>query len=69
MPSSSALDVYGNVNQDLQTYQQSLAAVAADQNQVADPYPCALAAASTQVTSAPGTFRCGVSLPEELCRE
>ena len=36
VPPSSALDVYGNVTKDLQTYQQSLATVAADQNDGGD---------------------------------
>jgi len=34
IPASSALDVYGNVQSDLLSYQQSIAAVAADQNTV-----------------------------------
>ena len=53
VPSSSALDVYGNVNKDLQTYQQSLATVAADQN-VVGIRDLALAAADSHVTSAQG---------------
>lgn len=53
VPSSSALDVYGNVNKDLQTYQQSLATVAADQY-MAGIRDLALAAADSHVTSAQG---------------
>ena len=34
VPASSALDVYGNVTTDLQSYQESIAAVSADQNNV-----------------------------------
>ena len=37
IPASSALDVYGNVNTDLQSYQQSIATVAADENVVRRP--------------------------------
>jgi len=53
VPTSSALDVYGNVNKDLQTYQQSLATVAADQNDVGI-HDLALAAADSRVASAQG---------------
>jgi hypothetical protein len=51
IPASSALDVYGNVNTDLQSYQKSIAAVTADQNVVA-MRNLALAASETQVQSA-----------------
>jgi hypothetical protein len=53
VPPSSALDVYGNVNKDLQTYQQSLATVAGDQNAVGIR-DLALAAADSHVSSAQG---------------
>ena len=53
VPTSSALDVYGNVNKDLQSYQQSLATVAADQY-VVGIRDLALAAADSHVTSAQG---------------
>jgi hypothetical protein len=53
VPASSALDVYGNVNKDLQTYQQSLATVAADQNEMGIR-DFALAVADSHVTTAQG---------------
>ena len=53
VPASSALDVYGNVNTDLQSYQQSIATVAADQNTVA-VRDFALAASQTQGGRRPG---------------
>src|SRR5580692_8453026 len=53
VPASSALDVYGNVNKDLQTYQQSLATVAADQNEMGIR-DFALAVADAHVTTAQG---------------
>jgi hypothetical protein len=51
VPSSSALDVYGNVHTDLQSYQQSITTVTADQSTVAERY-LALAATETQVSAA-----------------
>jgi hypothetical protein len=51
IPASSALDVYGNVNKDLSAYQQSIAAVAADQNAVAIRN-LALAASENEVATA-----------------
>ena len=51
VPSSSALDVYGNVNTDLQSYQKSITTVTADQGTVAERY-LALAATETQVSAA-----------------
>ena len=55
VPASSALDVYTNVNTDLQSYQQSIAAVAADQNAVAER-DLALAGSETQVAQAKDKF-------------
>ena len=51
VPSSSALDVYGNVNTDLQSYQKSITTVTADQDTVAER-SLALAATDTQVSAA-----------------
>jgi hypothetical protein len=51
VPSSSALDVYRNVNTDLQAYQQSIASVTADQNAVAVG-DFALAATESEVAQA-----------------
>ena len=51
VPSSSALDVFGNVTADLQSYQKSITAVTADQQTVAERY-LALAATETQVSAA-----------------
>jgi hypothetical protein len=55
VPASSALDVYTNVNTDLQSYQQSIAAVTADQNAVAER-DLALAGSETQVAQAKDKF-------------
>src|ERR1700735_210978 len=55
VPASSALDVYTNVNTDLQSYQQSIAAVTADQNAVAER-DLALAGSETQVAQARDKF-------------
>jgi hypothetical protein len=55
VPTSSALDVYSNVNTDLQSYQQSIAAVTADQNAVAER-DLALAGTETQVAQARDKF-------------
>jgi hypothetical protein len=55
VPASSALDVYGNVTKDLQSYQQSIATVAADQNTVAE-HDLALAASENQVAAARDKF-------------
>jgi hypothetical protein len=55
VPASSALNVYGNVNQDLQTYQQSLSKVATDQTDVGE-HTLALAATDSQLTDAHGQF-------------
>jgi hypothetical protein len=55
VPSSSALDVYTNVNTDLQTYQQSIATVTADQNAVAER-DLGLAATESQVAQARDKF-------------
>ncbi len=55
IPASSALDVYGNVQSDLLSYQQSIAAVAADQNTVA-VRSLALAAAESNVATAEDHF-------------
>lgn len=51
VPTSSALNVFGDVNQDLVTYQTSIASVSADENAVG-VRDLALAAAGTQVASA-----------------
>ncbi len=51
VPTSSALDVFGNVNTDLQSYQKSITTVTADQGTVAERY-LALAATETQVSAA-----------------
>jgi hypothetical protein len=51
IPTSSALDVYGNVNTDLQSYQKSITTVTSDQGTVAERY-LALAATETQVSAA-----------------
>ena len=51
VPASSALDVFGNVNTDLQSYQKSITTVTADQGTVAQLY-LALAATETQVSAA-----------------
>jgi hypothetical protein len=51
IPASSALDVYGNVNTDLDSYQKSIAAVTADENVLA-LRNLALAASETQVAQA-----------------
>jgi hypothetical protein len=53
IPASSALNVYGTVNTDLQSYQQSISTVSADQNAVA-VRELALAATETQVSEARG---------------
>ena len=50
VPSSSALDVYGNVNKDLLTYQTSITTVSSDENEVGIR-DLALAAAGTQLAS------------------
>jgi hypothetical protein len=55
IPASSALDVYGNVNTDLASYQQSIAAVSADESDVAIRN-LALAASETQVAAARDKF-------------
>jgi hypothetical protein len=55
VPASSALDVYTNVNTDLQSYQQSIAAVATDQNAVAER-DLALAGSENQVAQARDKF-------------
>ncbi|HEY5384101.1 MAG TPA: hypothetical protein VIJ56_02625, partial [Acidimicrobiales bacterium] len=55
VPSSSALDVYGNVNTDLQAYQQSIASVTAEQNAVG-VRDFALAATESEVAQARDTF-------------
>ena len=51
VPASSALNVYGNVNTDLTSYQQSISTVASDQTSV-NLRSLALAAAETQVAAA-----------------
>jgi hypothetical protein len=51
IPASSALDVYGSVNTDLQSYQQSINTVTTDQNAVA-VRELALAATDAQVSAA-----------------
>ena len=51
VPTSSALDVFGNMNKDLQSYQKSITTVTADQGTVAERY-LALAATETQVSAA-----------------
>jgi hypothetical protein len=51
VPASSALDVYGNVTTDLQSYQRSITTVAADQNAVA-VHDLALAASQSKVAAA-----------------
>jgi hypothetical protein len=51
VPASSALDVYGNVNSDLLSYQQSIATVTADQNTLG-LRDLALAAAESKVAAA-----------------
>jgi hypothetical protein len=53
LPVSSALNVYGNVNTDLKAYQQLIAAVSADQNEVGIR-DLALAAAGSNVDTAQG---------------
>ena len=53
VPSSSALDVYGNVNKDLLTYQTSITTVSSDENEVG-ARDLALAAAGTQLQSTEG---------------
>jgi hypothetical protein len=55
VPASSALNVYGNVNEDLQSYQQSLSKVATDQTEVG-ARTFALAVTDSQATSAQGQF-------------
>jgi hypothetical protein len=55
VPSSSALDVYGNVNTDLQAYQQSIASVTADQNAVG-VHDFELAATESEVAQARDKF-------------
>ena len=55
LPVSSALDVYGNVTSDLQSYQQALSVVAADQG-VMMTRDQELAAAEAQVTTARSAF-------------
>jgi hypothetical protein len=55
IPASSALDVYGNVNTDLASYQQSISAVSADESEVAIRN-LALAASETQVAAARDKF-------------
>jgi hypothetical protein len=55
VPSSSALDVYRNVNTDLQAYQQSIASVSADQNAVG-VHDFELAATETEVAQARDKF-------------
>jgi hypothetical protein len=55
VPASSALSVYGNVNSDLQSYQQSVATVFADQNEVAARNG-ALDAAGSSVDAAQARF-------------
>jgi hypothetical protein len=55
LPVSPALDVYGNVTTDLQTYQQAVSTVTADQG-VVMTRDQALAAAETQVAAARSTF-------------
>ena len=52
---SSALDVYGNVTTDLQSYQQSIATVTTDQSTLATR-ELALAASESQVTSTKDQF-------------
>lgn len=56
VPASSALNVYGNVNTDLQVYQVSLSVVTSDQEQVASR-TLALAASQSRVEAAQTRFR------------
>ena len=55
LPVSSALNVYGNVKSDLQSYQQSIEAVSADQSEVGI-HDLALAAADSNVATARSQF-------------
>ena len=55
LPVSSALNVYGNVKSDLQSYQQSIEAVSADQSEVGIR-DLALAAADSNVATARSQF-------------
>ena len=62
LPVSPALDVYGNVTADLQSYQQAISAVTADQG-VLMTRDQALAAAESQVTRGALRVRCRVQGP------
>jgi hypothetical protein len=55
VPSSSALTVFGNVDSDLQSYQQSIGVVTNEQNQV-DVDNVALASSESRVETAQGHF-------------
>ena len=68
VPSSSALDVYGNVNKDLQTYQQS----SQPWRLIRTRWGCAIwrsPAAESHVTSAQGQLGAASTLTPELRRQ